>query len=511
MNLPSLAVHRPDHHLHAAGERAGARRRSAPEPPAARLPARRSTSPFIGVADPVPQLQPDPGGEGDRQAGRGGASPPCSGVKKLRSNSTADGAEIQHGVRLGHGPRRRAHAGREKMDQVRPALPRGIGEVQIFSFNTSDIPVIQARISAEGVDLSQNYDLLETPHRQPHPARARRGARGPRRRGAARDLDRPAPRQAQGAPGGPREAGQPAPGRLRRTWRWARWIQDGPALHGARPGRLRLASRRSRPAVNDRGPAPGRHRRAALRGAADRLSAATSTASRPWPWTSSRSPPPTRSRSATAVQKVIRGGHRHRPAAQGREAVRLGGPGDADHRGGSTACRSSGLIGALLAVLVLYFFLRRLDSTLIVSLPIPFSVLATCGTMYFLGSNAERPLHDGPDARRRHAGGQRDRGPGVDRPPAPRGRATATRSGPPCEGAGAGGAGHDQPPPLTTLIVFLPLIVGQKHRADRSSCARWGSRSRWRCGCLALLVAHPDPAGRGARPQGARSRSRCPR
>ena len=49
----------------------------------------------------------------------------------------------------------------EKMEQVKSSLPEGVGEIRIFSFNTSDIPVVQARISAQGVDLSESYDLID--------------------------------------------------------------------------------------------------------------------------------------------------------------------------------------------------------------------------------------------------------------------------------------------------------------------------------------------------------------
>jgi HAE1 family hydrophobic/amphiphilic exporter-1 len=54
---------------------------------------------------------------------------------------------------------------------------------------------------------------------------------------------------------------------------------------------------------------------------------------------------------------------------------------------GISGLTKAGLIGSLLAVLCLYFFLRRLDSTFIVSLSIPFSILAACGVLYFLGKN----------------------------------------------------------------------------------------------------------------------------
>ena len=45
----------------------------------------------------------------------------------------------------------------------------------------------------------------------------------------------------------------------------------------------------------------------------------------------------------------------------------------------------AGAIGALLAIISLYIFLRRFDSTLIVALSIPFSIIAACGAMYFMG------------------------------------------------------------------------------------------------------------------------------
>ncbi|MEM7307327.1 MAG: efflux RND transporter permease subunit [Planctomycetota bacterium] len=48
--------------------------------------------------------------------------------------------------------------------------------------------------------------------------------------------------------------------------------------------------------------------------------------------------------------------------------------------------RDAGIYGGLLAVFVLYFFLRKLRNTLIVAVAIPFSLVATCGGMYALGS-----------------------------------------------------------------------------------------------------------------------------
>lgn len=47
--------------------------------------------------------------------------------------------------------------------------------------------------------------------------------------------------------------------------------------------------------------------------------------------------------------------------------------------------RNAGLFGGLLAMGVLYFFLRRIKTTLIVAVAIPFSLLVTCGVMFLLG------------------------------------------------------------------------------------------------------------------------------
>ena len=46
---------------------------------------------------------------------------------------------------------------------------------------------------------------------------------------------------------------------------------------------------------------------------------------------------------------------------------------------------TSGLIGAFFALLVLFFFLRRMTTTLIVTLAVPISIIITLGGLYFLG------------------------------------------------------------------------------------------------------------------------------
>ena len=50
---------------------------------------------------------------------------------------------------------------KEKLDQVRPLLPSDVRDLFVFTFNTNDIPVMIGRISAKGGDLSSSYDLLD--------------------------------------------------------------------------------------------------------------------------------------------------------------------------------------------------------------------------------------------------------------------------------------------------------------------------------------------------------------
>ena len=84
-----------------------------------------------------------------------------SGIKNMNSSATADGAEIEFefdwGFKL---DLIRTEIG-EKVEMVRQELPADVEHINIFNFNSNDIPVVQARVSAPGIDLASNYDLLE--------------------------------------------------------------------------------------------------------------------------------------------------------------------------------------------------------------------------------------------------------------------------------------------------------------------------------------------------------------
>lgn len=49
----------------------------------------------------------------------------------------------------------------EKVDQVRGELPADVREILLFTFNSSEIPIVEGRISAKGRDLSESWDLIE--------------------------------------------------------------------------------------------------------------------------------------------------------------------------------------------------------------------------------------------------------------------------------------------------------------------------------------------------------------
>ena len=57
----------------------------------------------------------------------------------------------------------------EKVDQIKPALPEQIGEVLIYSFNTSDIPVVQAPHLGRGRRHVGELPAARGAGAEPHP------------------------------------------------------------------------------------------------------------------------------------------------------------------------------------------------------------------------------------------------------------------------------------------------------------------------------------------------------
>jgi HAE1 family hydrophobic/amphiphilic exporter-1 len=86
---------------------------------------------------------------------------------------------------------------------------------------------------------------------------------------------------------------------------------------------------------------------------------------------------------ADRVMEVIQEA-RKLPQLQGVDVIVLANQSESIHSSLSEL-RNSGLIGAALALIVLFLFLRDWRTTLIVSLAVPFSLLITLAAMYFLG------------------------------------------------------------------------------------------------------------------------------
>ena len=72
------------------------------------------------------------------------------------------------------------------------------------------------------------------------------------------------------------------------------------------------------------------------------------------------------------------------PQLQGIQIMDMDNQGD-DVRESLGDLLNAGLVGALLAIVVLYLFLRQLSTTLIVTAAVPFSLLITLGALYFTG------------------------------------------------------------------------------------------------------------------------------
>ena len=117
-------------------------------------------APFIFVEIPYPNSHPQ---QVEREVVRPVEETlaTLSGIKRLRATASADEAQVMMLFGWGMDLDVVRMQVSEKLDQVASELPDGAGPVLIYSFNTSDIPVVQGRISAAGVDLSQNYELLE--------------------------------------------------------------------------------------------------------------------------------------------------------------------------------------------------------------------------------------------------------------------------------------------------------------------------------------------------------------
>jgi HAE1 family hydrophobic/amphiphilic exporter-1 len=339
--------------------------------------------PYMGVEIPFPNSHPS---QVEREITRPveEALATLSGVKKLTSSSTADGAEFELEFSWGHDLDVVRMQVSEKIDQIEPSLPPDIGPILIYSFSTTDFPVVQGRISAEGVDLSSNYELLEARilnpiRRVPGVARVDLGGVQPRELYVDLILDKV--KEYRVDVGALVEIldgvstnmvlGRVDEGGLRYT---VRSVGSFPSVESL--GELVVNERglRLRDFAEIRYEEPpleyGRHLDGRFAVALEVYKESTANTVD----------------VVRAVHKVLQEEVDTDPLLKGINLLVWRDQAD-EITSGIDGLRKAGLIGALLATLTLYFFLRRFDSTVIVALSIPFSLLATCGVLYFIGGS----------------------------------------------------------------------------------------------------------------------------
>jgi HAE1 family hydrophobic/amphiphilic exporter-1 len=82
-----------------------------------------------------------------------------SGIKRLESTSTANGSNLEVVFDWGADVAVKAVEARERVEAIRDQLPADVRRINVLKFNFTDMPVLTLRISSER-DLSTAYDML---------------------------------------------------------------------------------------------------------------------------------------------------------------------------------------------------------------------------------------------------------------------------------------------------------------------------------------------------------------
>ncbi len=88
------------------------------------------------------------------------------GIIRLNSNSTEHGAEIGIEVKWENSLTGKAIEAREKIDAVRHLLPEDLQRIFVYQFSTADLPILTLRISSER-ELKNSYQLLNNYLKKP--------------------------------------------------------------------------------------------------------------------------------------------------------------------------------------------------------------------------------------------------------------------------------------------------------------------------------------------------------
>jgi HAE1 family hydrophobic/amphiphilic exporter-1 len=114
--------------------------------------------PFIGIQIPYQGSTPE---EVEREITRPAEEvlATLSGIKRLDSRSSESGANIEILFDWGEDVAIKAVEARERVEAIRDQLPADVRRINVFKFNFTDQPVLRLRISSER-DLSAAYDML---------------------------------------------------------------------------------------------------------------------------------------------------------------------------------------------------------------------------------------------------------------------------------------------------------------------------------------------------------------
>ena len=304
------------------------------------------------------------------------------GARRINSTATADRADLQLEFTWGETVDVARAKVFEAVEDARRDLPSDVKEIYVNTFSTTQIPIVEARISAPGMDLSANYDRLERRiadpiRRVPGVARVDLDGVEPREVRINLRLDRLAAHRVDLGEVTERVSG------MNRNVSLGRIRADGVVTPVRGFGALSAIDEIGGLPLNDRGltvadvaevtyqepPIPfGRH-----------LDDETAIG-----LTVYKSAEANTVEVATAVTELIEAEIAADPALNGINLFVWEDQAE-EITSGLSGIRTEGLLGALLAVLVLFLFLRRVDTTSIVSLTIPMSIIATAIVLYFAG------------------------------------------------------------------------------------------------------------------------------
>jgi len=304
------------------------------------------------------------------------------GIRSIESGASAGSSEIEVRFDWGADIDLKKMEVREAVERVRPALPAGVGFIGVRGDQSGPAggAILQGRISAER-DLSESWDLLERRIGRPLEriqGVARVDLYGVEPQEVRIDLDLDALKRHAIVPGEllrrleaenvDHDLGAIRDGRLRWDARATGRFRDVAELRELRIGDgLRLGDVARVERREPRLPY-GRH--------LDRRFAIGIDVFKE----------PTANTVETVDRLMLRVAEIERdPQLAGIKLLVWDNAGQ-EIRNSIAGLRDAGLLGGVLAVAVLYGFLRRWRTTAIVSSAIPFSLLVTCGAMYLLGA-----------------------------------------------------------------------------------------------------------------------------